>query len=225
MDFFTRRSSIRYSANHLFPGSLKSTSVIFLLLLCSLLTACGYLIRPQVKTGVVNLQPGSYNIDPQHTSVLFKINHMGMSTFVGRFNKVEASLEFDPKKMADAKLSAIINLASVDVNNRELEDSLRGSSWFDVEKFPQASFKTTSVKMLDEQRAIFTGDLTFHGVTAPVELAVIFNGGGDNILTSRYTLGFSATAQIKRSQFGVDYLIPAIGDDVAIEVFAEFQKR
>jgi polyisoprenoid-binding protein YceI len=79
--------------------------------------------------------------------------------------------------------------------------------------------------LLDDTHAIFTGNLTLHGVTAPVDLAVEFNGAGDNILTGRYTLGFSATAHIKRSRFGVDYLIPAIGDDVAIEVFAEFQKR
>jgi polyisoprenoid-binding protein YceI len=86
-------------------------------------------------------------------------------------------------------------------------------------------FNTTSVKMLDEQHAVFTGDLTLHGVTAPVDLAVVFHGGGDSVLTGRYTLGFSATAQIQRSRFGMDYLVPAIGDDVAIEVFAEFQKR
>ncbi len=207
------------------PARVKSTSIISALLLTLCLSACGYLIKPTVKTGVVNLQPGSYNIDPAHTSLLFKINHMGMSTLVGRFNKVDASLEFDPKKMADAKLSAIISVASVDVNNRDLEESLRGSSWLDVDKYPQAKFETTSVKMLDDTRAIFTGNLTLHGVTAPVDLAVEFNGAGDNMLTGRYTLGFSATAQIKRSRFGVDYLIPAIGDDVAIEVFAEFQKR
>lgn len=209
------------------PGRKKSSSIIlsFLLTLCLMMTACGYLIRPTVKSGVVNLQPGSYNIDPQHATVMFKLNHMGMSTFVGRFNKVEASLEFDPKKMADAKLSAIISMTSIDVNNRDLEESLRGSSWLDVDKYPQARFNTTAVKMLDDTHAIFTGDLTLHGVTAPVDLAVEFKGAGDNILTGRYTLGFSATAHIKRSMFGVDYLVPAIGDDVAIEVFAEFQKR
>lgn len=210
---FSRRVKV-----HLFIPIALFSSLLFL-------PACGYLINPKVKMGIVNLESGSYNLDPQHITVLFKITHMGMSTFVGRFNSVKASLEFDPKKMAEAKLSAIINIASVDVNNRDLEETLRGDSWFSVDKYPQAFFKTTSVKVIDDTHAEFTGDLNFHGVTAPVTLSVTFNGAGDNMLTGRYTLGFSATTHIKRAQFGMDYLIPAISDEVSIEVFAEFQKQ
>jgi len=189
------------------------------------LSACGYLIKPTVKTGIVNLEPGSYQIDKQHTSLLFKVNHMGMSTLVGRFNKLDASLEFNPTHMENAKLSAVITIGSVDVNNGDLEETLRGSSWFDADKYPQALFKTTSVELVSESRAKFSGNLTLHGVTAPVVLDVIFNGGGENMLTGRYTLGFTAVTSFKRSQFGMDYLIPAVGDEVNIEVFAEFQKR
>lgn len=190
-----------------------------------ILSACGYLVQPQVEVGMVNLEKGDYKIDPQHTTVLFKINHMGMSTFVGRFNKVDASLLFDPKHIENAKLSAIISIESLDVNNKSLEDDLRGSSWFDAKKFPQAFFVTTSVQAIDAKRARFIGDLTLHGITSPIALDVTFNGGGDNILTGRYTLGFSAVSSIKRSVFGMDYLVPAIADTVDIEVFAEFQKK
>ena len=200
-------------------------SKLVLALLVLSLTACGYLIKPKVKTGMVNLERGSYQLDPLHTSVLFKINHMGMSTFVGRFDKVDASLEFDPKNLENAKLSAIITIASVDVNNKDLEETLRGSSWFDSEKYPQAFFKTTSVEVLSEKQARFNGELTLHGITAPIVLDVAFNGGGDNMLTGRYTLGFTATATFKRSTFGIDYLIPAVADNVDVEVFAEFQKH
>lgn len=197
----------------------------FLISLVVTLSACGYLIAPKVKTGVVNLEKGSYQIDPAHTSVLFKINHMGMSTFVGRFNESEASLEFDPAHMENAKLSALIKIPSIDVNNKDLEESLKGSSWFDAEKYPQALFKTETVVMLDDTHAKFSGNLTLHGVTAPIVLNVIFNGAGNNMLSGKYTLGFTATARFKRSQFGMDYLIPAVGDDVDVEVFAEFQKN
>ena len=195
------------------------------LLLIISLSACGYLVQPKVKTGIVHLEPGAYQIDKLHTSVLFKINHMGMSTFVGRFNSVDASLEFNPAHMEKAKLSAVINIASIDVNNSELAETLRGSSWFDADKYPQALFTTTSVEMVSESRAKFSGTLTLHGVTAPIVLDVVFNGGGDNMLTGRYTVGFTAVTSFKRSQFGIDYLVPAIGDDVNVEVFAEFQKR
>jgi len=190
-----------------------------------LLASCGTLIKPNVKTGIVQLEKGSYKLDPTHVAVLFKINHMGLSTFVGRFKKVEASLEFDPANIAAAKLSAVIDVASLDVNNAELEDTLRGSTWLDTAKYPQAVFKTTSVKVLDQNSAEFAGELSLHGVTAPINLTVTFNGGANNMLTGFYTLGFTATSAFNRSTFGVDYLVPAIGDQVAIEVFAEFKKQ
>lgn len=190
-----------------------------------LLASCGTLIKPNVKTGIVQLEKGSYKLDPTHVAVLFKINHMGLSTFVGRFKKVEASLEFDPANIAAAKLSAVIDVASLDVNNAELEDTLRGSTWLDTAKYPQAVFKTTSVKVLDQNTAEFVGELSLHGVTAPINLTVTFNGGANNMLTGFYTLGFTATSAFNRSTFGVDYLVPAIGDQVAIEVFAEFKKQ
>ena len=201
------------------------TKILLLILLALSLTACGYLIKPKLKTGMVNLAPGSYQIDKQHTSVLFKINHMGLSTFVGRFNAVDASLEFDPMHIENAKLSAVINISSIDVNNNDLAETLRGSSWFEADKYPQALFNTTSVEVVDATRAKFNGNLTLHGVTAPIVLDVEFNGGGKNMLTGRYTLGFTATTRFKRSHYGMDYLIPAVGDEVNVEVFAEFQKN
>ncbi|QEY16201.1 polyisoprenoid-binding protein [Cellvibrio sp. KY-GH-1] len=202
-----------------------SFKLFILCLAVLLLASCGTLIKPKVKTGLIQLEKGSYKLDPSHVAVLFKINHMGLSTFVGRFNKVDASLEFDPMNIAAAKLSAVIDIASVDVNNADLEETLRGSSWFDTEKYPQAFFKTTSVKVIDENTAEFSGDLNLHGVTAPINLKIHFNGGGNNMLTGSYTLGFSATSSINRSTFGMDYLVPAIADQVDLEVFAEFQQQ
>ena len=203
----------------------RSIKVCAAILIGLLLASCGSLIKPKVKTGIVQLEKGSYKLDQTHVAVLFKINHMGLSTFVGRFNKVDATLEFDPADIAAAKLSAIIDVASVDANNPDLEETLRGSSWFNTAKYPQAFFTTTSVNQVDTDSAIFTGDLTLHGVTAPIQLQVDFNGGANNMLTGFYTLGFSATSRFNRSTFGIDYLIPAIGDAIALEVFAEFQQQ
>lgn len=196
-----------------------------ILVLLLLLSSCGTLIKPKVKTGLIQLEKGSYKLDQTHAAVLFKINHMGLSTFVGRFNKVDASLEFDPENIAAAKLSAVIDIASIDVNNVDLEETLRGSNWFDAGQYPQAFFKTTNVKVIDENTAEFSGDLQLCGVTAPISLHIHFNGGGNNLLTGFYTLGFSAVSSFKRSTFGMDYLTPAIADQVDIEVFAEFQQQ
>lgn len=210
------------SENRHYPSLML---LLITLIFAAVLPSCGYLIQPTIKQNIVHLEKGSYTADPQHTTVLFKINHMGLSTFVGRFNKVDASLEFDPDKIESARLTAVIDVASVDVNNQELEENLRDSSWLHTEKYPQALFKTTGVELIDEKSAKFSGIFTLHGVTKPMVLNVTFNGGGNNMLTGAYTLGFSATTSFNRSVFGVDYLIPAIGDKVDIEVFAEFQKQ
>lgn len=203
----------------------RKYALLVLVVFSLTLYSCGTFIKPKVKTGMLQLEKGSYSIDQTHAAVLFKINHMGLSTFVGRFNKLDASLEFDPNHIANAKLSALIDIASIDVNNTDLENTLRSGSWLNAEKYPQAFFKTTSVKLLDLHSAIFSGNLTLHGVTAPIELSIHFNGGGNNMLTGSYTLGFSAKGSFKRSAYAIGNLIPAISDQVDIEVFAEFQKQ
>ena len=199
--------------------------IVIAMFISACLASCGNLIKPSVTTGIAQLEKGNYKLDQTHVAVLFKINHMGLSTFVGRFNKVDASLQFDPANIAAAKLSAVIDVASLDANNPDLEQTLRGSSWLDTDKYPQAFFKTISVSVLDPNSAVFAGELTLHGVTAPINLTVTFNGGANNMLTGFYTLGFSATSAFNRSTYGIDYLVPAIGDQVAIEVFAEFQQQ
>jgi polyisoprenoid-binding protein YceI len=203
------------------------TKLVFCLLTVAVITlaSCGYLIKPKIKTAMTQLEKGSYQIDSTHASVLFKVDHMGLSTFVGRFNRFDAQLEFDPANIAAAKLSAVIDITSVDVNNQNLEETLQGSSWFDTERYPQASFKTARVEVIDASTADFTGDLNFHGVTAPLTLRIKFNGGGNNMLTGSYTLGFSANTHFLRSVYGMSYLTPAIGDRVDIEIFAEFKQK
>jgi polyisoprenoid-binding protein YceI len=158
--------------------------------------------------------------------VVFKVNHLGFSTYVGRFNSVDASLDFDPEKIESAKLQVIVDMKSIDVNNPKFAEDLRGPDWLDTEKFPQAVFKTTRfVESKDKNSFKFEGDLTFHGVTAPVTLDVQFHGGGRNFLTRKFTLGFSANAKFKRSVFGADNMTSlGVGDDIELEINAEFQK-
>ncbi|WP_041551213.1 YceI family protein [Cellvibrio japonicus] len=204
---------------------LGGASFFCWLLLSSLLSGCGYLIQPRVTTGMVNLEKGSYQLDVSHTSVLFKVGHMNLSTFVGRFNQSDAQLEFDPEHIAAAKLKAWVDINSIDVNNAELEAQLRDSSWFDATRYPQALFTTTRVQVIDANSADFTGELTLRGITQPVVLHVTFNGGGYSLLSGGYVLGFNARARIQRSRFGMNYLVPAVGDWVDIEIYAEFKQQ
>jgi polyisoprenoid-binding protein YceI len=182
------------------------------------------LLTPDFNTDITELKGGAYTLDPDHATLLWKINHLGFSTFIGRFNDFDASLDFDPENIEAADLEVIINMAGVDINNPEFAEELRGSDWFDVENFPQAVFRTTSfVETVDEDTFIFQGDLTLLGNTAPVNLEVNFHGGGRNFLTRSYTLGFSASADFQRSAYGLDRFTSfGVGDDIELEIHVEF---
>lgn len=195
------------------------------LLLAILLSGCARLITPDVSKGLSGIREGQYRLDPNHSTLLFKIDHLGLSKFVGRFNRLEASLDFNPARMEEAKLEALVDIASLDVNNPDFAQTLTGRNWLHSAKFPQASFKTVGVELLGAGSANFSGELTLLGITAPLVLRVVFNGGADNILTGRYTLGFEAHGSFRRSDFGMDSYIPAIGDEVILEIHAEFQRR
>lgn len=189
------------------------------------LAGCDRLITPDFNTEVASLRGGAYTLDKEHASLVWKIDHLGFSRYIGRFNEFDASLDFDPENVANSQLEVIIDTASLDVNNPSFEDDLRGSDWFDVENFPQAIYRTTSlVETISEDTFVFEGDLTLLGTTAPVQMTVTFNGGARNFLTRKYTLGFSATAEFNRSDFGLDNMVAfGVGDDIQLEVHVEFQ--
>jgi len=191
------------------------------------LVSCDRILTPGFETSVQDLRAGAYTLDKDHASLNWKINHLGFSSYIGRFNDFDASLDFDPENIEASTLEVIVNTASLDVNNAAFAEDLRGSAWFNVETFPQAIFRTTSfVEATSDTTFVFRGDLTLLGTTAPVDLTVIFNGGGRNFLTRRYTLGFSASSVFKRSEFGMNNLVPfGIGDDIELEIHVEFQAQ
>ncbi len=189
------------------------------------LGACGYLLPSHNQTlELAQLPGGAYRLDPEHASLLFKIDHFGFSELVGRFDRFEGSLDFDPKQPEAARLTVLVDTASIDLNLPKFEQDLRGSDWFDVAKFPQARFESRTIAITGEKTGRVTGDLTLHGTTAPVTLEVTFNGGADSLLTGRYTLGFAASGTLTRSTFGLGAYAPAVGDEVTLEIHAEFQR-
>jgi len=203
--------------------SFKTYRKFALLVACSaVLVSCDRLLAPE--TSIQELRAGQYTLDKDHATLIFKINHLGFSTYIGRFNDFDANLDFDPENVAGASLEVIVNTASIDVNNPAFSEDLRGSDWFDVETFPQAVFRTTSLVESNDTSFVFAGDLTLRGVTQPVMLNVDFHGGGRNFLTRKYTLGFSGGVNFQRSTFGMDNLVAfGVGDDIELEIHVEFQ--
>ncbi len=201
---------------------MRPTILFFSLLLCA---SCSQLITPNVKTELSALKPGAYELDQEHTAVLFKVKHMGFSKFIGRFEQVQASLDFDPENMESARLHVIVEMNSLNVNNEAFESSLIGPGWLNVEEYPQAEFVADGVDGVEGNQLTFIGTLSFLGQENAVKVNATFNGGATNLLTQRYTVGFEAAAQFKRSDFGLTKYIPAVGDDIELEVHAEFQRK
>ena len=195
----------------------------------ALLAACtsvvAPLLKPDVSTQITRVKAGDYALDPEHAAVLFRIDHLGFSTYVGRFETFDASLTGDAADPASSSVEAVIDMTSLDVANAPFATELMGPDWFDAAAFPQAVFKSTSVAMTGDTTATVTGDLTLHGVTAPVTLDVTFNGAAYDRLRGADVVGFSAMTTIDRTEFGVSRFSGLVTDTVDIEIQAEFLKQ
>ncbi len=165
---------------------------------------------------------GSYKLDRTHANVIFKISHLGYSDYIGRFNGIEGMLDFNSDDITKSKISVSLDPTTVDVNNKELESKLIGEKYFNAEKFPQITFTSTKITSTGPTTGIIDGDLNFLGVTKPVRLQAKFNGGGNNPFAGVPQLGFSANASLKRSEWGMTELVPAVGDKVDLIIEVEF---
>ena len=193
-----------------------------------LLTACDRLMTPDFETEIAEIRSGQYTLDPNHATLLWKLNHLGFSTLTGRFNDFDATLDFDPENIENSSVEVIIETAGLDMNLPEFEEELLGENYFNAAQFPQVIYRTTSLsETIDEDTYIFDGELTLRGVTAPVAMEVSFNGGGRVSFPPPpvYTIGFSASASFQRSTFGIDRFVSfGVGDEIELEIHVEFQE-
>lgn len=168
------------------------------------------------------VRAGAYELDASHGRITWAVNHMGFSTYRGQFTEVSAQLTLDPANPSASTLTASVPMASVAPNDDALKAHLLTADFFDAERYPTAEFRSTAVVVdaADPTRAQVTGDLTLHGVTKPVTLAVKFNQAGPS--NASYRAGFDAETVIRRSEFGINTYVPALGDDVHLHIEGEF---
>ncbi|EWH11424.1 YceI-like domain-containing protein [Catenovulum agarivorans DS-2] len=183
------------------------------------------LVQPNLATDMSVFKSGEFQLDTAHSSLIFKVKHMGLSYFVGRFNQFDANLAFNADQPEQAKLGAVVDMASLDVVDDDFEQTIKSDDWLNTAQFPKAYFETTTATQINSETLLFDGNLTFLDVTNPVKVEVKFNGAGTNLLTYSYTIGFSANMTFNRSDFGLDKYIPTVGDQILIEVEAEFQRN
>ncbi|MFM7404125.1 MAG: YceI family protein [Erythrobacter sp.] len=173
---------------------------------------------------------GTYAADSNHSLIAFEVNHFGFNDYYGLFGDVAGTLEIDPANLDAAKVDVTIPIANVTTANKRLTDHLLrpgkdgGKPDFFGPAPTAARFVSTSVKA-EGLMATVTGDLTMNGITKPVSLEAEFTGAGINPFSKKQTIGFEAETEIKRSDFGVNYGIPLIGDEVELDISVAFEKQ
>ena len=167
---------------------------------------------------------GRYEVDPDHTSITFDIDHFKYSRFTIRFDRKQGQLDWNEGGLDRSTASITIDAASIDTNVPLLDKMVKSASMLDVTRSPEIRFASTRFERTGESRGTLTGDLTIRGVTQPVTLDVTFNGFAPDPLTKKDTLGFSAEGRFSRAKFGLSTWYPAVGDDIHVRIQAEFVK-
>ncbi|MEM7729760.1 MAG: YceI family protein [Pseudomonadota bacterium] len=186
----------------------------------------------EAETPALNLPAGTYVSDLSHSSIIWKVDHLGLSDYTARFNDFEATLDIDPNDPESASLTVTIDPASVSTgypftDQTDFDAKVGGDErLLNSGAFPEITFVSTDVDVTGPDTASVTGDLTMLGTTLPLTLDVTFNGALESHpFSKRPMLGFSATGALDRTDFGMTYLSSdgvGIGDEVQIVVQAEF---
>ncbi len=166
---------------------------------------------------------GAYAADPRHTEVAWRIDHLGFSLYDGIFGGATGTLTLDPARLEATAVAIEVPVSGLVTTVPALNDHLKSPDFFDAAKFPAVTFKSTRVTV-NGTHATLAGLLTLHGVTRPVTLDARFVGAGTNPLSKKATVGFVATTTLKRSDFGMTFLAPALGDTVDLTINAAFER-
>lgn len=162
----------------------------------------------------------TYTIDSNHTYPSFAADHMGISVWRGKFKKTSGSVTLDRA----AKTGAIdirIDPRSIDFGHTKMNEHATGPDMFDVEKYPDVAYKSSSVKFDGDKPVAVDGELTLHGVTKPVKLTINSFKCIQHPMLKREVCGADATAEFNRSDFGISYGIPRFAPEVKLAIQVE----
>ena len=165
----------------------------------------------------------SYSIDPQHTFAHFSVNHLGFSTMQGRFDKSSGKLTLN-RAAKSGSVDVTIEAASITTGFGKRDDHLRSPDFFNVAEFPNLTYKSSAVKFKGDTPVSVEGNLTLLGVTKPVTLTILAFKCANHPMNKKELCGADASAQIKRSDFGMKFGLPNVGDDIKLVFEVEAYK-
>jgi polyisoprenoid-binding protein YceI len=165
----------------------------------------------------------TFAIDPVHSSVVFKIRHMKLADFYGRFNDISGAVSFDKEDAAKSSVNAEVKVESVDTNNEKRNQHLKSPDFFNAKQFPVMSFKSTKVEKSGDDYKV-TGDFSLHGVTKSITVDFKKVGEGKG-MQGETRIGGATEFTIKRSDYGITFMPDGLGDEVGIILSLEGVKK
>ena len=198
--------------------------LIAVLALASALSAQAVSAEPEPQTRDPAKAPaGHYELDRRHVSLIARVSHLGLSDYTLRLDRLDGHFDYDPAHPEASQVVASVDPASLDVGDAGISRQFAGQ-FLGTDEAPQITFTSTAIQLTDPTHGTVTGDLNFHGVTRPVTLAVTFDGYGASLIGGQ-RLGFSAVADIRRSDFGSTAFLNEVGDTVHLVIEAEFTRQ
>ncbi|MDN5621093.1 MAG: YceI family protein [Psychrobacter sp.] len=169
--------------------------------------------------------PTQWQLDDSHTRVGFSVEHLGFSTVMGHFSDVDGTVQFDLKNPNQTQFNFVVDTDSIDTGWEARDEHLKTDEFFNVEKYPTMSFKSTQVNFINPQQAKVTGDFTLLGQTKPLTLNLTLKKIDDSPLTKEPVVGFRATGNIDRTAYGMDAYSQGITTNVPIQIDGELVEK
>jgi polyisoprenoid-binding protein YceI len=202
----------------------KTVSIAAIALAAATLVGVPTLLVAQASVAPEAVQAGTYKVESNHTLAQFGVNHFGFNDFFGTIPGATGSLVLNPKALEKSSLDVSLPVSRISTTNATLDSELVSADWFDAATYPTIRFVSQKVEQTGPRTARISGTVTMHGVSKPMVLDATFGGAGVNPMDKAYTVGFSATGSLKRSEFGVSKYVPAVSDEVQIRITAAFKK-
>lgn len=182
-------------------------------------TAVFIMLSPLTVQAATGIE--TYHFDKPHTNIMWFVSHIGFSNSMGQFMDYDGKiiLNHDNPQLSSVKIT--INTASIMTGQEKFDAHLKSGDYFNVEKYPTATFNSTKVTLQEDDRATVYGDFTLLGITKPLTLIIRLNKRAMDILKNKMRTGFSVKTTIKRSDWGMTHYLPFVGDDVIIRIEAE----
>ena len=183
-----------------------------------------------MTTQTVAIAAGTYQLDPSHSEIGFRVKHLGLSTVKGAFKGFEGTITADSDGLSGLTVSAKIEVSTIDTRNDDRDNHLRSADFFDVESHPQLTFESTGVRSIDGDEFALEGNLSIRGVTRPVVLEVTFLGSATDPWGNS-KIAFEASGMINRKDFGLTWnqVLEAggllVGEEVKIMLDVQAAKR